>query len=62
MEHVKILDEKKFMWDGRTYMSEPEVLTIKADYEKKNFETLLFQEEKKYFLFTRRIVTEIQIE
>jgi len=62
MENVKILDEKKFMWDGRTYMSEPEASTIKVEYEKNNFKTLMFQEENKHFLFTRRIVTEVKIE
>jgi hypothetical protein len=62
MENVKILDEKKYMWDGRTYMSESEANTIKEEYEKNNFETLMVQEEEKYFLLTRRIVTEIEIE
>jgi hypothetical protein len=62
MEKVKILDEKKYMWDGRTYMSESEANTIKEEYEKNNFETLMVQEEEKYFLLTRRIVTEIEIE
>jgi len=62
MENVKILDEKKYMWDGRTYMSESEANTIKEEYEKNNFETLMVQEEEKYYLLTRRIVTEIEIE
>ena len=62
MEKVKILDEKKFMWDGRKYSSEPEAKTFKAEYEKNNFETHMVQEEDAYFLFTRRIVTEIQID
>jgi len=38
MENVKILDEQKFMWDGRTYMSTSEATSIKAEYEKNNFE------------------------
>jgi hypothetical protein len=62
MEKVKIFDEKKFMWDGRTYMSESEAITIKVEYEKNNFETRIVQEEEKYFLFTRRVVTEVVIE
>ena len=62
MENVKILDEQKFMWDGRTYMSTSEATSIKAEYEKNNFETHMVQEEEKYFLFTRRIITEIEIE
>lgn len=62
MEKVKILDEKKFMWDGRTYMSESEANTAKAEYEKNNFETFMVSDEDKYFLFSRKIVTEIEIE
>jgi hypothetical protein len=62
MEKVKMLDEKKFMWDGRTYMGEAEANTVKAEYEKNNFETFMVSDEDKYFLFTRKIVTEIEIE
>jgi len=62
MDNVKIFDNKKFMWDGRTYVSEPEVADIKAEYEKNNFETRMIKEEDKYFLFTRRVVTEVKVE
>ena len=62
MENVKILDEKKFMWDGRTYMSESEAKTVNAEYEKNNFEIQVVQEDGKYFLFTRRVVTEVEVE
>ena len=62
MDDVKFFDKKKFMWDGKTYISESEAISIKAEYEKNNFETRIVQEEEKYFLFTRRLVTEIVIE
>ena len=62
MEKVKTIDERKFMWDGRTYGSESEANDIKAEYEKNNFETYLVHEENEYFLFTRRFVTEIILE
>ena len=62
MESVKYFDEQKFMWDGRTYASEPEALAIKTEYEKNNFETRMFQEETNYFLFTRRVVKEVIVE
>jgi hypothetical protein len=62
MEKVKIFDEKKFMWDDRSYISESEAIAIKTEYEKNNFETRLVQEEGQYFLFTRRVVTEVVIE
>jgi hypothetical protein len=62
MDNVKFFDEKKFMWDGRTYISESEANNIKAEYEKNNFETRLVREGDEYFLFTKRIVTEIEVE
>lgn len=62
MENVKIFDEKKFMWDGRPYISESEASAIKAEYEKNNFETCIIQEEGQFFLFTRRVVTEVEVE
>lgn len=62
MDNVRFFDEKKFMWDGRTYASESEATNMKAEYEKNNFETRMVHEEEEYFLFTKRIVTEIEIE
>jgi hypothetical protein len=62
MDNVRFFDEKKFMWDGRTYISESEAINKKAEYEKDNFETRMIQEEEEYFLFTKRVVTEIEIE
>ena len=62
MDKVKFFEEKKFMWDSRTYMSESEALNIKAEYEKNNFETRIVQEEEKYFLFTQRVITEVEVE
>ena len=62
MEKVIFLDEKKFMWDSRTYMTEAEANAVKEDYEKNNFETYLILEEEKYFLFTRKVVTDVVVE
>ena len=62
MDNVKFFNEKKYMWDGRTYISESEAINIKTEYEKNNFETRIVQEKEKYFLFTRRVVTEVVIE
>jgi hypothetical protein len=50
------------MWDGKTYETEAEAAKTKAEYEKNNFETRLLSEGGKYFLFTRRVVTEIVVE
>jgi len=50
------------MWNGKTLENESELQELKAEYESNNFETQVIQEEEKYFLFTRRVVTEIVIE
>lgn len=62
MENVRIIDGKKFMWDGKTYETEPDVLNTKTEYEKNKFETRVVHQEEKYFLFTRRVVTEVVVE
>ncbi len=62
MNISKIFDGKKFMWDGKTYTTEDEALKVKKEYEKDNFETCIVSEEDNYFLFTRRVVTEVVVE
>ena len=58
----KIIDGKKFMWDGVAYESEKEARDVKKKYEDDEFEVELVQEEEKHFLYTRRVVTEIVVE
>lgn len=58
----KIIDGKKFMWDGLLYESEKEAQEVKKKYEEDNFEVRLLEEENKYLLYTRRVVTEIVVE
>ena len=62
MEKAKVIDGKKFMWDGETYPSKEKVQEVTSNYEKEGFETRLIEEEGEYFVFSRRIVTEIVIE
>ena len=58
----KLIDGKKFMWDGVVYESEKEAQEVKKKYEDDNFEVELIQEENQYFLYSRRVVTEIVLE
>jgi len=58
----KVIDGKKFMWDGEIYESEKDAQEVKQKYEKDDFEVELIQEEDKYFLYSRRVVTEIVLE
>ncbi len=58
----KVINGKKFMWDGVVYESEQETQDVKQKYESDNFEVELVEEEKQYLLYTRRVVTEIVVE
>ena len=62
MDIAKHFDGKKFMWDRKTYSTETEALKVKEEYEKDKFETRMISEENNYFLFTRRVVTEIVLD
>ena len=59
---AKVIDGKKFMWDGEVYESEKDAQEVKKKYEKDDFEVELVQEENQHFLYTRRVVTEIVLE
>jgi len=56
------IDGKKFMWDKGNYSTEAEAKENMAKYERDGFETRLVEEEGKFLVYTRRIVTEIILE
>ena len=58
----KIIDGKKMMWDCVVYESEQEALDVKKKYADDNFEVGLVEEDAKYLLYTRRVITEIVLE
>lgn len=55
-------DGKKFMWDKKVYETEQEAEEKKKSYLKDDFEVVKLEEEEKYLLYTRRVVTEIVLE
>lgn len=57
MLNYRIIANKKYIWDGKTYQDEGEALNIAAHYKKDNFDVQLINEENKYFIYTRRVVT-----
>jgi hypothetical protein len=58
---VKI-DGKKFMWDKNLYSTKEEALEKMSQYEKDGFEAECLEEDGKYTVYTRRLVTEIVLE
>ncbi|MBU1337959.1 MAG: hypothetical protein KKD56_02720 [Acidobacteria bacterium] len=59
---AKLIDGKKFMWDSEVYESEQQAQEVKKKYEDTNFEVELIKEENQYFVYSRRVVTEIVLE
>lgn len=62
MENFKIIDGKKYMWDGEGYESESATKENAAKYTKDGFEVKLLEEDGKYAIYTRRVVTEVKVE
>ncbi len=62
MDNVKIIDGKKFMWDGEDYESESAAKENVSKYRKDGFEAKLIDEDGKYIVYTRRVVTEVVVE
>lgn len=62
MDNIRFFNGEKFLWDGGTHENEQDSEKIKAEYESNNFETRLIHEDGKFFLFTRRVVTEVVVD
>ena len=61
-DSFKIIDSKKFMWDGETYEGMEQAKAAEEAYQKEKFETKIIEEEGKPLVYTRRLVTEIVLE
>jgi hypothetical protein len=62
MESTKIINGKKFMWDGCDYPEKENASEIAQKYKNDGFETEVLEEENNYFVFTRRVVKEVVTE
>jgi hypothetical protein len=62
MESAKIINGKKFMWDGNDYSDKESALETEQKYRNDGFETEVLEEGNKYFVFTRRVVKEVIVE
>lgn len=61
-DSVKIIDSKKYMWDGEDYEAEAAARENISKYSNDGFETKLIEEDGKYLVYTRRLVTEVVVE
>ena len=62
MDIFKIVDGKKYMWDGEDYESEAAARENVSKYNSDGFDTKLIEENGTYGVYTRRMVTDIVVE
>ena len=62
MVKAKNIDGKKFMWDGNSYENVDTAQNAQKNYSEEGFETRIVQDEGKYEVYTRRIVTEVVVD
>ena len=61
-EISKKIAGKKYMWDGNTYETEESARELEQTYKGDNFETELLNEDGKFLVYTRRVVTDVVVE
>lgn len=62
MDLARVINSKKFMWDGYVYKTKEEAEGTAQKYRENGFEAELIKDVDQYFVFTRRVVKEIVIE
>ena len=62
MPLVKVIDGKKFMWDGAEREDGKQACDALEKYESAGFEARLIEEGGKYCLYTRKVVAEVKVE
>jgi hypothetical protein len=55
-------ETKKFMWDGQAYETEEAATAVAQRYEAKGFEVRVIPHESSVCLYTRRLVTELEVD
>ena len=62
VEKTRFFEGKKFLWDGEEYDNEKSASLVEKQYSEKGFEVQMYREEGKVLLYTRRVVTEIEVD
>ena len=58
----RIINGKKFMWDAVVHESEQEAQDLKKKYMNDGFEVELVEEDGQHLIYTRKVITEIEVE
>lgn len=62
MDLSKIIEGKKFMWDGTAYPDKKSAEEVEKKYKNDGFETNMLEEDNNCYVFTRRVVKEVVVE
>ncbi len=62
MDLARIINGKKFMWDGATYPEEASAKETAQKYMEDGFETEVLKEDNNFYVFSRRVVKEVVVE
>ncbi|MBI5245006.1 MAG: hypothetical protein HY922_15180 [Elusimicrobia bacterium] len=55
---ARILDGKKFLWNGVEYEARKQAEEASSAYEKEAFETRMIEEGGKHLIYTRRVAAQ----
>ncbi len=58
VDAARVIDGRKFMWDGTLYGSQDEAEKARAAYVAEKFEARLVEDQGQFLVYTRRVVTE----
>ncbi len=62
IENFRMIEDKKYMWDSKTYDDEAQAKEAQSGYKGANFETEIVREGGKFYVYTRRLVTDVVVE
>lgn len=54
MTNYRIVNGRKFVWDGQAYLSKEAAEEVVSRYQSEGFETEMAEEEGKFLAYTRR--------
>ncbi len=62
MQVSRVIEGKKYMWDGVERESEEEAGAVLEKYRAEGFEATTIREGGRSYVFTRRVVTDVKVE
>jgi len=62
MTNYRIVNGRKYIWDGQAYLSKEDAEQAIAGYQGQGFETEIAEEEGKFLAYTRREAKKVAVE